>query len=87
MRRTLASALAASLVALGAAGHVAAQDMGTTRTAPQFDIGISGGGAWSSSWFSVSDESFSPGFAPIFGAEAQTKDAAQRALRRLERTR
>ena len=41
MRRTLASALAASLVALGAAGQAGAQDMTTGRTAPLVDIGIS----------------------------------------------
>ena len=70
MRRTLASALAASLVALGAAGHVAAQDMTVVRTAPQFDIGISAGGAWSSAWFTIGENGFSPGVAPIFGAEA-----------------
>ncbi|HEX9937849.1 MAG TPA: hypothetical protein VGB15_12030 [Longimicrobium sp.] len=69
MRRTLASALAASLLALGAAGQVQAQDM-TGRTAPLFDIAVSAGGAWSSNWFQVGDEGFKPGVAPIFGLGA-----------------
>ena len=70
MRRTLASALAVALVALGAAGHASAQDMTTVRTAPQFDIGISAGGAFNSAWFTIGDNGFAPKIAPIFGAEA-----------------
>ncbi|HEU4557054.1 MAG TPA: hypothetical protein VFS20_04365, partial [Longimicrobium sp.] len=69
MRRTLASALAASLLALGAAGQAQGQDM-VVRTAPQFDIAVSAGGAWTSSWFDIGDEGFSPGVAPIFGLGA-----------------
>ena len=69
MRRTLASALAASLLALGAAGQVQAQDM-TGRTAPLFDIAVSAGGAWSSNWFTVGDDGYKPGVAPIFGLGA-----------------
>jgi len=69
MRRSLASAVAAALVVAGAAGQARAQDM-TTRTAPQFDLGIFGGGAWTSSWFSIGGNGFKPGFSPVFGAEA-----------------
>ena len=69
MKRTLTSALAAAVVALGAAGHVQAQDM-TVRTAPLFDIGIFGGGAWTSNWFTIGDNGYKPGFSPVFGAEA-----------------
>ena len=49
MRRALTSAFAAALVALGAAGHAQAQDL-VVRTAPQFDIGIFAGGAYTTSW-------------------------------------
>ncbi|HET7232259.1 MAG TPA: hypothetical protein VFJ16_19795 [Longimicrobium sp.] len=69
MRKVATSALAAML-AVGVAGQAGAQDMGTVRTAPQFDIGISAGGAWSSNWFQIGDNGFKPGVAPIFGAEA-----------------
>ena len=52
MRRALTSAFAAALVSLGAAGNAQAQDM-MVRTAPQFDIGIFAGGAYTTSWFSI----------------------------------
>jgi hypothetical protein len=69
MRRALTSAFAAALVALGAAGHAAAQDM-VVRTAPQFDIGIFAGGAYTTDWFSIADEGYKPELSPVFGAEA-----------------
>ncbi len=65
MRKVATSALAAML-AVGAAGQAAAQDM-TVRTAPQFDIAVSAGGAWSSNWFQIGDDGYKPGVAPIFG--------------------
>jgi hypothetical protein len=69
MRRALTSAFAAALVALGAAGHAQAQDL-VVRTAPQFDIGIFAGGAYTTDWFSIADEGYKPGLSPVFGAEA-----------------
>ncbi|HEX6750008.1 MAG TPA: hypothetical protein VF092_22130, partial [Longimicrobium sp.] len=69
MRRLATSALAAALVVAGAAGQAQAQDM-TARTAPLFDIGIFGGGAWTSAWFDIGDNGFAPGVSPVFGAEA-----------------
>ncbi|HEX9936671.1 MAG TPA: hypothetical protein VGB15_06100 [Longimicrobium sp.] len=57
------------MLAVGAAGQAAAQDM-AVRTAPQFDIAVSAGGAWSSNWFQVGDEGYKPGVAPIFGLGA-----------------
>ena len=69
MRRALTSAFAAALVALGAAGHAQAQDM-TVRTAPQFDIGIFAGGAYTTNWFTIGGEGYKPEFSPVFGAEA-----------------
>ena len=68
MRRTLTSAFAAALVALGAAGAAQAQDV--VRTAPQFDIGIFAGGAYTTNWFTIGDEGMKPGPSGIFGAEA-----------------
>jgi hypothetical protein len=69
MRRALTSAFAAALVALGAAGHAQAQDL-VVRTAPQFDIGIFAGGAYTTDWFSIGGEGYKPEFSPVFGAEA-----------------
>ena len=69
MRKIATYALAAGLAA-GAAGQAAAQDMTTVRTAPQFDIGISAGGAFNTAWFTIGDNGFAPKVAPIFGAEA-----------------
>ena len=69
MRKLATSALAAALVAVGTAGQAQAQDM-VVRTAPLFDIGIFGGGAWTSNWFNIGDNGYKPGFSPVFGAEA-----------------
>src|SRR3954471_22848452 len=69
MRRALTSAFAAALVALGAAGHAQAQDM-VVRTAPQFDIGIFAGGAYTTNWFTSGDNGYKPEVSPVFGAEA-----------------
>src|SRR5215212_7960815 len=69
MKRFATSALAAALVVAGSAGVARAQDM-TVRTAPQFDIGIFAGGAYTTAWFSIGDESYKPEFSPVFGAEA-----------------
>jgi hypothetical protein len=69
MRRTLASAVAAALVVAGTAGAAQAQDM-TVRTAPQFDIGIFAGGAYTTNYFTIGDNGFKPGASAVFGAEA-----------------
>ncbi|HEX2190913.1 MAG TPA: hypothetical protein VHG51_18540, partial [Longimicrobiaceae bacterium] len=79
MRRLLTSAAVALVVGWG--GDAGAQD---ARRASRFDLGIYGGGAYSTPWFSsragtVADgaftetgdeESHAIGFAPVFGANA-----------------
>ncbi|HYH80122.1 MAG TPA: hypothetical protein VEX86_09995, partial [Longimicrobium sp.] len=65
MKKVATCALAAVLAA-GAAGQATAQDM-VVRTAPQFDIAVSAGGAFSTAWFTIGENGFSPGVAPIFG--------------------
>jgi hypothetical protein len=70
MRRLASSALAAALVVVGAAGSAAAQDDMTGRRASLFDLGIYGGGAFSTDWFEIGEEGYAPGVAPIFGAQA-----------------
>jgi hypothetical protein len=70
MKRLLTSALAAALVVAGATGNAAAQDDMMGRRASLFDLGIYGGGAFSTDWFEIGEEGYSPGVAPIFGAQA-----------------
>ncbi len=70
MKRLASSALAAALVVAGAAGSAAAQDDMMGRRASLFDLGIYGGGAFSTDWFEIGEEGFAPGVAPIFGAQA-----------------
>ena len=70
MKRLLTSALAAALVVAGAAGNATAQDDTMGRRASLFDLGIYGGGAYTTDWFEIDDEGFAPGFSPIFGAQA-----------------
>ena len=71
MKRLLTTALAGAIVAAGTAGEAQAQDdMMMGRRASAFDLGIYGGGAWTSDWFDIDDEGFSPGVSPIFGATA-----------------
>jgi hypothetical protein len=67
MKRLLTSFLAAALVAATVGGEAQAQ---TVRVAPAFELGIYGGGSWTSSWFELNGDGHSPGFAPIFGATA-----------------
>jgi hypothetical protein len=67
MKRLLTSFLAAALVAATAGGEAQAQ---TKRVAPAFELGIYGGGSWTSSWFEINNDGYAPGFAPIFGATA-----------------
>lgn len=40
------------------------------RGAPLFELGLYGGGAWTSDWFKINDDGFGIGWTPIFGAEA-----------------
>src|SRR5688500_13018763 len=51
----------------GTAGSARAQDM-IVRTAPQFDIAIYAGGAYTTDWFSIAAEGYKPGGSPVFGA-------------------
>src|SRR4051812_5928648 len=69
MKRLATSALAAALLVSGSARVVHAQDM-TVRTAPQFDIGIFAGGAYTTAWFSIGGDGYKIGVTPVFGAEA-----------------
>ena len=77
MKRLATSAVAAALLAAGTAGQAQAQDgMMGTRRASQFDLGIYGGGAYTTDWFTTTetadeDEGWAPGFSGIFGALAQ----------------
>src|SRR5690606_6173980 len=64
MKRLLAFATAAALV--GGASAAEAQD----RIASRFDLGIYGGGSYTSSWFSFNDVDYGIGFQPIVGANA-----------------
>jgi hypothetical protein len=69
MKRLLTTLLAAALVA-GTGGEARAQDDMTGPRASAFDLGIYGGGAWSTDWFDARDEGFAPDLSPIFGATA-----------------
>jgi hypothetical protein len=68
MRRLATSALAAAVLAAGAGVEAQAQDMGPRASA--FDLGIYGGGAWSTDWFEIGENGFAPELSPIFGATA-----------------
>ena len=68
MKRLLTTLLAAALVA-GTGGQAQAQDM-MGRRASAFDLGIYGGGAWSTDWFEIGEDGFAPELSPIFGATA-----------------
>lgn len=70
MRRLTSSVLAAALLVAGTAGSAAAQDDMMGRRASLFDLGIYGGGAYSTDWFEIGGEGFAPGVAPIFGVQA-----------------
>jgi hypothetical protein len=74
MKRLATSALAAAALAVGTVGEVQGQDM-MGRRASQFDLGIYGGGAYTTDWFTTPDqggeeEGWTPGFSSIFGALA-----------------
>jgi hypothetical protein len=69
MKRLLTSALAAAVVvAAGTGGEAQAQDMG--RRASAFDLGVYAGGAYTTDWFEINDEGYSPELSSIFGATA-----------------
>ena len=75
MKRLATSAVAAALLAAGTAGQAQAQDM-YSRRASQFDLGIYGGGAYTTDWFTTpeqggEEEGWAPGFSGIFGGIAQ----------------
>ena len=74
MKRLALSAVAATLLGAGMAGQVQAQDM-AGRRASQFDLGIYGGGAYTTDWFTTpeqgdEEEGWTPGFSSIFGGLA-----------------
>ena len=76
MKRLTTSALAAAVLAVGA-GEAQAQDM-MARRASAFELGIYGGGAYTTSWFTTpgtatagdEDIDWAPGLSPIVGATA-----------------
>ena len=75
MRRKLTTALAAAAVVAGMGVEAQAQDV-YTRRASQFDLGIYGGGAYTTDWFTTpeqggEEEGWSPGVSGIAGAIAQ----------------
>ncbi|WP_420127900.1 hypothetical protein, partial [Longimicrobium sp.] len=63
MKRLLTTLLAGALVA-GTGGQAHAQ------RASAFDLGVYGGGAWSTDWFEIGENGFAPELSPIFGATA-----------------
>ncbi|HEX6369504.1 MAG TPA: hypothetical protein VF006_11270, partial [Longimicrobium sp.] len=69
MKRLLTTLLAAALVA-GTGGEARAQDDMMGRRASAFDLGIYGGGAWTTDWFEIGDDGFAPELSSIFGATA-----------------
>ncbi|HST57665.1 MAG TPA: hypothetical protein VLK84_03185, partial [Longimicrobium sp.] len=70
MKRLLTSALAAAVVVgAGTSGTAQAQDM-MGRRASAFDLGIYAGGAYTTDWFEINDEGYSPEISGIFGATA-----------------
>jgi len=74
MKRLATSVAAAALLAAGTAGQAQAQDM-MGRRASQFDLGIYGGGAYTTDWFTTpeqggEEEGWTPGLSSIFGALA-----------------
>ena len=62
MKRFLTSAAAAAMLVAGTGSGARAQTV--------FDLGVYGGGQWSSNWFSIGDEGLGVGPGPIFGAAA-----------------
>jgi len=69
MKRLLTSALAAAVVvAAGTGGEAQAQDFG--RRASAFELGVYAGGAYTTDWFEINDEGYSPELSGIFGATA-----------------
>jgi hypothetical protein len=66
MKRLLTSAAAAAMLVAGTGSGAQAQERG----APLFELGLYGGLAYTTNWFSVGDDGYRPGFDPIFGAEA-----------------
>ncbi|HEX8321244.1 hypothetical protein, partial [Longimicrobium sp.] len=71
MKRLLTTALAGAVVAAGTAGEARAQDM-MARRASAFELGIYGGGAYTTSWFTTpgtatagdEDIDWAPGLSP-----------------------
>ena len=64
MKRLLAFATAAALVAGGSDAQ--AQD----RIASRFDLGVFGGGSYTTPWFATNDVDYGFGLQPVFGANA-----------------
>ena len=69
MRRLATSALAAAVLAAGTGGAAQAQEM-MGRRASAFDLGVYAGGAYTTDWFEIADEGYSPELSGIFGATA-----------------
>lgn len=69
MKRLLASALVAAVVAAGTGGEARAQETMGGRPS-LFDLGVYAGGAYTSSWFEIGEEGMKPGFSSAFGATA-----------------
>ncbi|CAA9332115.1 MAG: hypothetical protein AVDCRST_MAG89-2177, partial [uncultured Gemmatimonadetes bacterium] len=78
MKRLTTSALTAAVLAVGVGEAQAQDDMMMGRRASAFEIGIYGGGAYTTSWFATpgtaqggdEDIDWAPGLSPIFGATA-----------------
>jgi hypothetical protein len=66
MKRLLTSAAAIAMLVAGTGSGAQAQERG----APVFELGLYGGLAYSTNWFSINDNGYRIGFDPAFGAEA-----------------
>ncbi len=69
MRKLATSALAAAVLAAGTGGAAQAQEM-MGRRASAFEVGVYAGGAYTTDWFEINDEGYSPELSGIFGATA-----------------
>jgi hypothetical protein len=76
MMRSARTASVAALLLSAGAGGLSAQVNAPGRSVPQFEIGVYGGGAYTTDWFTTpevggEEEGWAPGFSGIFGAVAQ----------------
>ncbi|HEX2211210.1 MAG TPA: hypothetical protein VHG93_26235, partial [Longimicrobium sp.] len=65
----------AAVLAAGAGGEAWAQDdMMMGRRASAFDLGVYGGGAWTTDWFEIGEDGFAPDLEPVRGPRTTAVD-------------